>query len=63
MAVLEVVAVGEACIRDFRRRGRFSIESPNVLGVDCRLRRRLPEHVEVVPGVHVVTLEETTKVS
>lgn len=63
MAVLGVVAVGEACIKDFVRRGRFSIGSPNVLGVDCRLRRRLPEHVEVIPDVHVVTLEEMPKVS
>ena len=60
---MEVVAVVEDCIKDCRRRGRSSISSPDVHDRDCRLERRLPEHVEVVPGVHVVTLEETTKVS
>ena len=60
---MEVVAVVEDCIKDCRRRGRSSIGSPNVLGVDCRLRRRLPEHMEVVSTVHVVALEEMTKVN
>ena len=63
MVVLEVVAVGEACNKYCRRRGRSSISSPDVHDRDCRLERRLPEHIEDAPNVHVVVLEEMTKAS
>lgn len=63
MLVLDVGAVGEAHIKDCRRRGRSSIGPPHVLGVDCRRRRRLPEHMEIVSNVHIVALEEMTKVN
>jgi hypothetical protein len=62
LVVSEVVAVGEACTKDRRRRERSSISSPNVLGIDCRLGRRLLEHKEVASNVDVVVLEKATKV-
>lgn len=63
MVVLEVVAVGEACNKYCRRRGRSNISSPHVHDRDCRLERRLLEHIEDASNVHVVVLEEMTKVS
>lgn len=62
VVVLEVVAVGEACTKDCRRRERSSISSPDVLVVDCRLGRRLPENKGVSSNVDAVALEKTTKV-
>lgn len=63
MVVLEVVAVGEACTKDCRRRGGSSTSSLNVLGMDSGLGRRHPEHMKVASNVHVVALKEVTRVN
>jgi len=62
LVVSEVVAVGEVCTKDRRRRGRPSNSSPNVLGNDCRRRLGRREHKVVASNVDVVVLEEITKV-
>ena len=56
--------MGEACTKDRRRRGRSSISSPNVLGIDRRRRlgKCLLEHKEVASNLDVVVLEKATKV-
>jgi hypothetical protein len=59
---VELVAAGEACSKDCRRRGRSSISLPNVLGMRCRLGMRLLEHKEVASSVAIVVLEKMRKV-